>query len=63
MKRLPTLDYESPDRRQPSFWSGLWSEFRSEASEIPVWLLAAVAGLLLSMAFGLLYAVHVVSNS
>jgi len=63
MKRPPTLNYESPDRRQPSFWAGLWSEFRSEVSEIPVLLLAAVGGLLLSMAFGLIYVMHMLANS
>jgi hypothetical protein len=63
MKPPLTLDYESPGERQPSFWSGLWSEFRSEVSEIPFWLLAAVGGLLLSMILGLLYVVHEVSSS
>jgi len=60
----PVIDYHTPKTRERSrFWPELWSEIRSEFSEIPVWLLCAVGGLLLTMIGGFFYIAYIVSNA
>jgi hypothetical protein len=46
----PKLDYRTAEKREPSwFWSGLWSEIRSEFEDVPLWLMAPLAALLLML--------------
>jgi hypothetical protein len=58
------LDYRGLERREPSsgWWAGLWSEFRSELAEIPVWLLVAVGGLVMAIFIGFIYGWYVLAN-
>jgi hypothetical protein len=59
MNEPQKLDYHGPETLAPSwtrwFWSGLWSEIRSELADVPLWLLVPFVGLVMAVLAGLLY--------